>query len=64
MYKVRMQSHSGSMIYAAADGHPSDWVTLNNPPPEAVVETLEDANKLASLVVAKGYAAPRVISAL
>lgn len=33
MYKVQMQSHSGSEIFAAADGHPSDWVTLNNPPP-------------------------------
>ncbi len=64
MYKVRMQSHSGSMIYAAADGHPSDWVTLNNPPPEAVVETREEADALAALVVAKGYAAPRVVSAL
>jgi predicted urease superfamily metal-dependent hydrolase len=64
MYQVQMQSHSGSRICAAVDGHPSDWVTLNNPPPEAVVETLQAAQELAALVVAKGYAVPKVVSAL
>jgi len=64
MYQVQMQSHSGSRICAAVDGHPSDWVTLNNPPPEAVVDTREEAEAIAALVVAKGYATPRVVSAL
>lgn len=62
MYKVRMQSHSGSSIFAAADGHPSDWVTLNNPPAEAVFESRAEAEALAALVVAKGYATPSVVA--
>ena len=61
MFKVKMQSHSGSVLYAATDGHPSDWVTGNNPAPEAVLETKASASALAALVVAKGYAAPRVV---
>lgn len=60
MFKVRMQSKSGSVIYAAADGHPSDWVTLNNPPPEAMLATREEAEALAARVVALGYAKPTV----
>jgi hypothetical protein len=61
MFKVKMQSHSGSVMYAAADGHPSDWVTQNNPAPEAVLEDAASASALAALVVAKGYAVPRVV---
>lgn len=61
MFKVRMQSRSGSVIYAAADGHPSDWVTLNNPPPEMVVGSRQEAEALAALVVAKGYAKPWIV---
>jgi hypothetical protein len=61
MFKVKMQSHSGSVLYAAASGHASDWVTQNNPAPEAVLETKAGAEALAALVVAKGYAVPRVV---
>lgn len=61
MFKVRMSSRSGSVIYAAADGHPSDWVTLNNPPPEMAVDTRQEAEALAALVVAKGYATPWIV---
>ena len=48
-------------MFAAADGHPSDWVTENKPAPEAVLDTREAALTLAALVAAKGYAMPRVI---
>ena len=61
MYKVQMQSHSGSEIFAAADGHPSDWVTLNNPPPVAVLGSKAEADALAEKVVANGYAKPTVV---
>ena len=61
MFKVRMQSKSGSELFAAADGHPSDWVTENKPAPEAVLDTREAALTRAALVAAKGYAMPRVI---
>ena len=63
MYKVKMQSKSGSEIFAAADGHPSDWVTENKPEPEAVLETLADAILLANIVVINGYAQPKVVTA-
>ena len=63
MFKVRMQSKSGSELFAAADGHPSDWVTENNPEPEAVLETLADAILLANIVVINGYAQPKVVAA-
>ena len=61
MFKVRMQSKSGSELFAAADGHPSDWVTENKPAPEAVLETREVALRLVDLVLARGYAMPKVI---
>jgi hypothetical protein len=64
MFKVRMQSKSGSELFAAADGHPSDWVTKNNPEPEATLATEEAAAQLARLVVAKGYATPWVIEVI
>ena len=63
MFKVRMQSKSGSELFAAADGHPSDWVTENKPAPEAVLETLADAILLANIVVINGYAQPKVVAA-
>lgn len=63
MYKVKMQSKSGSEIFAAASGHPSDWVTENRPEPEAVLENQASADALAVLVVAKGYAQPKVVVA-
>ena len=63
MYKVKMQSRSGSEIFAASSGHPSDWVTENNPEPEAVLATQASAEALAALVVAKGYATPKVVVA-
>ena len=63
MFKVRMQSKSGSELFAAADGHPSDWVTKNSPEPEAVLETLADAILLANIVVINGYAQPKVVAA-
>ena len=61
MFKVRMASKSGSLLYAAASGHASDWVTENKPEPEAVLATREAAEQLAALVVAKGYAKPKVV---
>ena len=61
MFKVRMQSKSGSELFAAADGHPSDWVTENKPAPEAVLDTREAALRLVDLVLARGYAMPKVI---
>lgn len=64
MFKVRMVSKSGSVIFAAADGHPSDWVTENRPEPEATLATREAAELLAALVVAKGYATPKVVAKL
>jgi hypothetical protein len=62
MFKVRMQSKSGSVIFAAASGHSSDWVTENSPEPEATLATREAAEELARLVVAKGYATPKVVT--
>ena len=62
MFKVRMLSKSGSVIFAAASGHASDWVTENKPEPEAVLATREAAEQLAALVVTKGYATPRVVT--
>ena len=61
MYKVKMQSKSGSELFAAASGHPSDWVTEKKPEPEAVLATQASAEALAALVVAKGYAVPKVV---
>ena len=63
MYKVKMQSKSGSELFAAASGHPSDWVTENKPEPEAVLATLESAILLANIVVNNGYAQPKVVAA-
>ena len=63
MYKVKMQSKSGSELFAAASGHPSDWVNENHPEPEAVLETQASASALALLVVANGYAQPKVVAA-
>ena len=62
MFKVKMQSISGSELFAAASGHPSDWVTENHPEPEAVLDRA-GAEALATLVVAKGYATPRIVLA-
>jgi len=61
VYKVRMQSKSGSELFAAASGHASDWVHENAPEPEAVLETRDAALALAALVEATGYAKPQVI---
>ena len=60
-FAVKMPSHSGATIYAAADGHPSDWVTLNNPPPAAYFASREEAQALATRVVELGYATPSVV---
>jgi hypothetical protein len=61
VFKVKMQSKSGSELFAAADGYPSDWVTQYNPAPEAVLDCRASAEALAALVVAKGYAVPRIV---
>ena len=63
MYKVKMQSKSGSELFAAASGHPSDWVTEQNPEPEATLATEKEAAQLAQLVISKGYAQPKVVAA-
>jgi hypothetical protein len=63
MYKVNMQSKSGSELFATVSGHPSDWVTENKPEPEAVLETLASAILLANIVVINGYAQPKVVAA-
>jgi hypothetical protein len=56
VYKVKMESHSGSWIFAAADGHPADRVMR-------AADTLhfESAKKLADLVVRRGYAKPEIV---
>jgi hypothetical protein len=59
MFRVRMQSKSGSELFAAVDGHPSDWAE-----PVATLATEEEAAQLARLVVAKGYATPWVIKVI
>lgn len=63
LFKVRMQSKSGSVIFAALSGHASDWVTENKPEPEAVLATREAAEQLAALVVTRGYVTPKVVVA-
>ena len=56
MYKVRVQSNSGRRIYAAQDGHPSDWTVFDRPEPEARLVSIEDAIALVAQVVSHGYA--------
>ena len=61
MYKVKMQSKSSSELFSDKEGYPSDWMTYDDPPPEAIVATKDEAQQLAALVVRRGYAQPQIV---
>lgn len=56
MYRVKMVTHSGMWLFAAADGHPEDKAMR-----AATMLHFEAARELAALVVRRGYEKPEIV---